>query len=100
MIRLLIADDQAVVRAGLGVILGLEDDIDVVGEAADGVEAVQLTRELRPDAVCMDIRMPGMDGIAATRAIAFCAQGLSGRLPPQGSRRVDAPRGHPLRRRR
>lgn len=69
MIRLLIVDDQAVVRAGLTVILGMEDDIDVVGEASDGVEAVRRVRELRPDVVCMDIRMPGMDGIAATRAI-------------------------------
>lgn len=69
MIRLLIADDQAVVRAGLTVVLGMEDDIEVIGEAADGAEAVRRTRELRPDVVCMDIRMPGMDGIAATRAI-------------------------------
>jgi DNA-binding NarL/FixJ family response regulator len=69
VIRLLIADDQAVVRAGLSVILGLEDDIEVVGEAADGADAVRLARELKPDVVCMDIRMPVMDGIAATRAI-------------------------------
>ena len=69
MIRLVIADDQAVVRAGLSVILGAEEDIEVVGEAADGAEAVELARELRPDVVCMDIRMPGIDGIAATRAI-------------------------------
>ena len=69
MIRLVIADDQAVVRAGLSVILGAEEDIEVVGEAADGAEAITLARELRPDVVCMDIRMPGTDGIAATRAI-------------------------------
>jgi DNA-binding NarL/FixJ family response regulator len=69
MIRVLIADDQAVVRAGLTVILGLEDDIEVVGEAPDGAEAIRLTRELRPDVVCMDIRMPGTDGIEATRVI-------------------------------
>lgn len=69
MIRLVIADDQAVVRAGLSVILGAEEDIEVVGEAADGAEAIVLARELRPDVVCMDIRMPGTDGIAATRAI-------------------------------
>lgn len=69
MIRLVIADDQAVVRAGLSVILGTEEDIEVVGEAADGAEAIALARDLRPDVVCMDIRMPGTDGIAATRAI-------------------------------
>ncbi|TFV82523.1 response regulator transcription factor [Microbacterium sp. dk485] len=69
MIRVLIADDQTIVRAGLSVILGAEADLDVVGEAADGAEAIALTRSLRPDVVCMDIRMPGTDGIAATRAI-------------------------------
>ncbi|PPG30107.1 DNA-binding response regulator [Pseudoclavibacter sp. RFBG4] len=70
MIRILIADDQAVVRAGLSVILGAEPDFDVVAEAADGAEAVRLARELSPDVVCMDIRMPGTDGIEATRMIA------------------------------
>lgn len=69
MIRVLIADDQAVVRAGLAVILGTEADIDVVGEAVDGADAVRLARSLRPDVVCMDIRMPGTDGIVATREI-------------------------------
>ncbi|MBT2484687.1 MULTISPECIES: response regulator transcription factor [unclassified Microbacterium] len=69
MTRILIADDQAVVRAGLAVILGAEEDLEVVGEAIDGADAVRLARELRPDLVCMDIRMPGTDGIAATRTI-------------------------------
>jgi DNA-binding NarL/FixJ family response regulator len=69
MIRLLIADDQAIVRAGVAVIAGAEPDIEVVGEASDGAEAVEMTQRLRPDVVCMDIRMPNMDGIAATRAI-------------------------------
>ncbi|WDG17810.1 response regulator [Microbacterium sp. Clip185] len=69
MIRILIADDQAVVRAGLAVILGTESDMEVVGEATDGADAVRLTRSLRPDVVCMDVRMPGTDGIAATREI-------------------------------
>jgi DNA-binding NarL/FixJ family response regulator len=74
VIRLLIADDQAVVRAGLAVIAGAEPDIEVVGEAADGEEAVRLARQLHPDVVCMDIRMPIMDGIAATRAITADAE--------------------------
>lgn len=69
MIRLLIADDQAIVRAGLAVIAGAEPDIVVVGEASEGAEALRMARQLRPDVVCMDIRMPTMDGIAATRMI-------------------------------
>jgi DNA-binding NarL/FixJ family response regulator len=69
MIRVLLADDQALVRAGLRVLLDAEDDIDVVGEAANGREAVALTRTMRPDVVLMDIRMPELDGLAATRMI-------------------------------
>ncbi|WP_431877441.1 response regulator [Micromonospora marina] len=69
MIRLLLADDQTLVRAGFRSILDGEDGIEVVGEAADGVTAVRLARELRPDVVLMDIRMPLLDGIAATREI-------------------------------
>ena len=68
-IRVLIADDQALVRAGFAKILGSEPDIAVVGEAADGSEAVQRAAQLRPDIVLMDIRMPRLDGIAATKAI-------------------------------
>ncbi|WP_018351879.1 response regulator transcription factor [Longispora albida] len=70
MIRVLIADDQTLVRAGFRSILGGEDGIDVIGEAADGAEAVRLARELRPDIVLMDIQMPGMDGLTATAEIA------------------------------
>jgi DNA-binding NarL/FixJ family response regulator len=69
MIRVLLADDQALVRAGFASLLGDEPDIDVVGEAADGTTAVALAKRLRPDVVLMDIRMPGTDGLAATRAI-------------------------------
>jgi DNA-binding NarL/FixJ family response regulator len=70
MIRVLLADDQALVRGGFRALLDAQDDVEVVGEAADGDEAVRLAVQLRPDIVLMDIRMPGMDGLAATRAIA------------------------------
>lgn len=73
MIRVLIADDQAIVRAGLRVVLEAAGDIEVVGEAVDGYEAVELATELQPDVVCMDIRMPGRDGITATRLISESA---------------------------
>ena len=70
MIRVALADDQALVRSGFAALLDAEDDIQVVGEAADGDAAVQLARRHRPDVLLMDIRMPVLDGIAATRAIA------------------------------
>jgi DNA-binding NarL/FixJ family response regulator len=69
VIRVLLADDQALVRAGFHALLDAQDGIEVVGEAADGREAVDLTRALTPDVVLMDIRMPTLDGIAATREI-------------------------------
>ncbi len=69
IVRVLIADDQALVRAGFKMILDAEDDLDVVGEAADGIEAVELARRLKPDVVLMDIRMPQLDGIEATRQV-------------------------------
>ena len=68
-IRLILADDQPLVRAGLRRLIDLAPDIDVVGEAGTGAEAVQLARDTDPDVVVMDIRMPGMDGIEATQII-------------------------------
>jgi DNA-binding NarL/FixJ family response regulator len=78
MIRAVVADDQAVVRGGLRLILESQDDIEVVGEAGDGASALELVRELGPDVVLMDIRMPEMDGIEATRRMAVA--GLDARV--------------------
>jgi DNA-binding NarL/FixJ family response regulator len=69
MIRVVLADDQVLVRAGFRALLDAQDDIEVVGEAGDGEQAVRLATELTPDVVLMDIRMPGTDGLAATRRI-------------------------------
>lgn len=79
-ITVAIADDQAIVRAGLRVILETDPGVKVVGEAADGNEAVALVRELRPDVICMDIRMPGLNGIAATQTITGDPQNTTGVL--------------------
>ncbi|TYB96376.1 response regulator transcription factor [Micromonospora sp. WP24] len=68
-VRVLLVDDQPLLRTGFRMVLGAEEDLDVVAEAGDGVEAVDLSRRLLPDVVLMDIRMPRMDGVAATRAI-------------------------------
>jgi DNA-binding NarL/FixJ family response regulator len=69
-IRVLVADDQAIIRNGLRIMLDAEPDIEVVGEAADGRQAVSLARELRPDVCLFDIRMPVLDGLEATRLLA------------------------------
>jgi DNA-binding NarL/FixJ family response regulator len=81
-IKVLIADDQAMIRDGLAALLSAADDIEVVGQAADGREAVELTRELSPDVVVMDVRMPNMDGLAATAEIL----GEHGDADPAGPR--------------
>ena len=79
-IRVLIADDQELVRAGFAMIIDSRDDLEVVGEAGDGVQAVALARSTRPDVVLMDVRMPVLDGLQATRRI--CAH------PDLGATRV------------
>jgi DNA-binding NarL/FixJ family response regulator len=70
VIRIVLADDHALIRGGLAAMLGAQDDIEVVGEASDGAEAVELALRARPDVVVMDIRMPVLDGIGATRRLA------------------------------
>ena len=74
MIRVLLADDQRLVRSGFRMILGADPELEVVGEANDGVEAVSAARELSPDVVLMDVRMPRVDGIEATRQIGMMAE--------------------------
>ena len=70
MTRVLLVDDQTLVRTGFRVILDAQPDLEVVGEAGDGLEAIAASAELAPDVVCMDVQMPGLDGLAATRRIA------------------------------
>ncbi|GIE82544.1 DNA-binding response regulator [Actinoplanes philippinensis] len=77
-IRVILADDQPLVRAGLAMLLRAEPDVEVVAEADDGEAAVELTRAVRPDVVIMDVRMPGMDGVAATRRLT--AEGSAARV--------------------
>ncbi|CAL9488597.1 Transcriptional regulatory protein LiaR [Nocardiopsis dassonvillei] len=83
MIRVLLVDDQAIVRAGFRVILDMADGVEVVGEAGDGPTAVELAARLRPDVICMDVRMPGGDGLSATREILERAALRTGERPPE-----------------
>lgn len=68
-VRILLVDDQQLIRLGFGLVLGAEDDLDVVGEASNGAEAIDLAARLQPDVILMDVRMPGLNGIEATRRI-------------------------------
>jgi len=79
VIRVLVADDQPLSRAGLAALLGAEPDLEVVGAAADGAEALELAQRLRPDVACLDVRMPGPDGIEVARRL--CGPGADPQVP-------------------
>ena len=88
-IRLLVVDDRAAVRTGLRIWLALQPDLEVVGEASDGSEAISLTQALRPDVVLMDVEMPGMNGISATAALRSLAPPERGSDPYPSRRRLN-----------
>lgn len=87
-IRVIIADDQELVRAGFAMVIGSQPDMEVVGQAPDGAQAVALAESLHPDVVLMDVRMPSMDGIEATsHYLALRRAGRFGRFGQSGRRR-------------
>jgi CheY-like chemotaxis protein len=98
-IRVVVADDQEIVRTGLAMILNALPDIEVVGAAAEGIRAVELARRLRPDVCLFDIRMPGVDGIEATRRVAgpgVDTRSPSSSSPPSTWTRTSTPRCVPV----